>query len=130
MKTRVNFEELENRIDFENVSNRLVTLAKNGGLKRKKTIADLLDKVKPALLQARENKVSFGALTEFLRESGIPVSEPTLRQYLRGEVAVKRKGKNKRESANIAPKAEPIAKASSEQNSTRKLPPRLARQTS
>ena len=84
MRAAVNIEELEKKIDFESVSSRLMQLSENGGLNRRKTITDLLDKVKPALEQAREKKVSFAALTQFLKESGIPVSEPTLRQYLRG----------------------------------------------
>ena len=48
-------------------------------------MADLLDKVKGALLQARESGASLAVLTAFLRECGIPVSEATLRQYVRAQ---------------------------------------------
>ena len=97
MRSQVNVEEVEKRVDFESVSERLMQLSESGGLKRRKTIADLLDKVKPALEQAREKNVSFAALAEFLKDSGIPVSEPTLRQYLRGKEPRKSaRGKKKR----------------------------------
>jgi hypothetical protein len=85
MKTKVNVHELEQSIDFEAVGKKLLDLAESGGFKRRKTVADLLDKVQEALLKAREGGVSFRALTAFLQESGIPVSEPTLRQYLHAQ---------------------------------------------
>jgi hypothetical protein len=83
MKTKINFEELEKTIDFESVGKKLLGLAESGGLNRRKTVADLLDKVREALLKTRETGVGVAALSAFLRESGIPVSEATLRQYLR-----------------------------------------------
>ena len=79
---KLDIEEIEGRVDFESVSSRLESLSQSGELRRRKTMADLLDRVRPALLKARENKVSFSALADFLKENGIPVSEPTLRQYL------------------------------------------------
>jgi hypothetical protein len=124
MKAKVNVEELEKKIDFESVSNRLIQLSENGGLNRRKTITDLLDKVKPALEQARERKVSFAALTQFLKESGIPVSEPTLRQYLKGAVTAKPKKKAKRA---VAPKATPKSTPEVKAEVSHKAPPRLAR---
>ena len=85
MKTAMKMEELERSIDFESVSKRLFDLTESGGFRRRKTVADLLDKVKGALLKARESGASFAALTAFLRECGIPVSEATLRQYVRAQ---------------------------------------------
>ena len=90
MKTAMKMEELERRIDFESVSKRLLDLTESGGFRRRKTVGDLLDKVKEALLKARENGASFAALTAFLRECGIPVSEATLRQYVRTQVGSKK----------------------------------------
>ncbi len=98
MRVKINVEELEGKIDFESVSSRLVELAESGELKKRKTVADLLDRVRPALEQAREKKVSFAALADFLVQSGIPVSEPTLRQYLQGWAKKKRAGENENES--------------------------------
>ena len=124
MRAKLNVEELEKKIDFESVSNRLLTLSEHGELKRRKTIADLLDKVRPALEQARERKVSFAALTQFLSESGIPVSEPTLRQYLRG--IAKKKGRKKTKS-KIVPAPEHKSPELVAESPTQQRPPRLAR---
>jgi hypothetical protein len=90
MKTQINVEELERTIDFEAVGKKLLGLAESGGFKRRKTVADLLGKVRGALLKARDSGASTAALATFLRESGIPVSEATLRQYLRAQGASKR----------------------------------------
>ena len=85
MKTTAKMEALERSIDFESVGKRLLALTESGGFKRRKTVTDLLDKVKGALIKARESGASFAALTSFLRECGIPVSEATLRQYARAQ---------------------------------------------
>jgi len=90
MKPAMKVEELEQSIDFERVNKRLLELTASGGFKRRKTVADLLDKVKEALLKARESGVSFPALSAFLQESGIPVSQATLRQYVRAQTAGKK----------------------------------------
>ena len=105
MKTAAKMEELERSIDFENVGKRLLALTACGGFKRRKIVADLLDKVKGALLKARESGASFAALTTFLRECGIPVSEATLRQYVRAQ------GGSKKPRRKIAAKSvtEPAA---------------------
>ena len=84
MNKKLNIEAIESAVDFESVSSQLESLAESGDLRKRKTIADLLGRERPALLKARENKVSFVALAAFLNESGIPVSEATLRQYLKG----------------------------------------------
>jgi hypothetical protein len=103
MKPKPNWSEIEERIDFNSVSQKLTQFATSGA-GRRKTVIDLLDKVKDALLEARSNGASYRALAAFLNESGLPVSEPTLRQYLREHGAQKRRQK----ARSVAkPKAEP-----------------------
>ena len=109
MKTTAKMEELERSIDFESVSKRLLDLTENGGFKRRKTVADLLDKVKGALLKARESGASFAALTAFLRECGIPVSEATLRQYLRAQGGSKKLRRKSAFKSVTEPAAAPTA---------------------
>jgi hypothetical protein len=107
MKAKPNWGEIEARLDFESVSRKLLNLSAGGALKRRKSASDLLDKVKEALLKARADGVSFAALAAFLTESGMPVSEPTLRHYLRGQGAGK---KTRRKSAVAAkPKTQSVA---------------------
>jgi hypothetical protein len=127
MTTKTNLEEIEKNIDFESVTQKLDNLSSTGALKRRKKVSDLLDKVKPALLRARENKVSLQSLTEFLNGSGIPVSEPTLRHYLNLEKGgKKRRTKSPRQPSAASP---PSGKSSApvSETSGKKLPPRLAR---
>jgi hypothetical protein len=130
MNKKINLEEIQNRIDFESVNQKLDALIATGGLKCRKKISDLLDRVKPALLRARESKVSLQSLTEFLNSSGIPVSEPTLRQYLNLEKGAKRRvSRSRKQSAKTVspPAVKTVAPALVSEASTRKLPPRLAR---
>jgi hypothetical protein len=88
MKPKPDWSAIETRLDFNSVSQKLTQFASSGG-GRRKTVADLLDKVKDALIQARSNGASYRALAAFLNESGLPVSEPTLRQYLNAQGAGK-----------------------------------------
>jgi len=90
MKQKPNWNEIESRIDFDAVSNKLTEFSASGA-GRRKTVADLLHKVKDAILKARSEGASYRALTAFLNNSGLPISEPTLRQYLRSHGAAKRK---------------------------------------
>ncbi len=53
MKEKPNWTEIETRLDFESVSQKLLNLSAAGKLKRRKCASDLLDKVKDALLKAR-----------------------------------------------------------------------------
>jgi hypothetical protein len=134
MRTKVNFEEIEQRLDFEALSKNLDQLTASGGLKRRKSVHDLLDKMKPALLRARENRVSLEALTKYLVTSGIPISEPTLRLYLseaKGGKSKKKATKNDTKlSTRVTSPTEPVTvteKPSTETNPPKKTPPRLAR---
>ena len=82
MNRKINFEELERAIDFESVGKKLLGIAGSGGFRRGKTVTHLLDKLRDALLKTREAGMGVAAMSAFLRESGIPVSEATLRHYL------------------------------------------------
>ena len=92
MKPKPNWNEIEERTDFGSVSEKLTQFGASGA-GRRKTVNDLLDKVKEALLEARRNGASYRALASFLNSNGLPVSEPTLRQYLRNQGAEKRRKK-------------------------------------
>jgi hypothetical protein len=89
MKPKPNWNEIEGRIDFGSVNQKLAQFTTSGA-GRRKTVSVLLDKVKDALIEARSNGVSYRALAVFLKESGLPVSEPTLRQYLSAQGAAKK----------------------------------------
>ena len=125
MKTTAKMEELERSIDFEIVSKRLLALTESGGFRRRKTVADLLDKVKGALLKARESGASFAALTAFLRECGIPVSEVTLRQYVRAQGGSKRL----RRKTVVKSVAEPAAAPTAEPKPIAETKARIETQT-
>lgn len=74
-------EQVEKAVDFSMIGKGLAELS-GVVFKRRKTIADLLEKVKPELVQAHKRGVSFGQLAEYLRGQGIPVSVTSLRNYL------------------------------------------------
>jgi len=99
MKEKPNWTEIESRLDFESVSQKLLDLSAAGKLKRRKSASDLLDKVKDALLKARADGVSFATLATYLTENGLPVSEPTLRQYLHTQGADKKRSRRKAAAA-------------------------------
>ncbi len=103
MKPKPNWTEIESRLDFESVSQKLLNLSAAGKLKRRKSASGLLDKIKDALLKARADGVSFATLAAYLTENGLPVSEPTLRQYLHAHGADKRRSRRK---ARVALKPE------------------------
>jgi hypothetical protein len=98
---KLDIAAIEAQVDFESVSSRLESLAQSGELRKRKSVSDLLDRVRPALLKARESKVSFVALAAYLNENGIPVSEPTLRQYL--QKLPGRKKPRKRKNGRVKP---------------------------
>jgi hypothetical protein len=83
MKEKPNWTEIESRLDFESVSQKLLNLSAAGKLKRRNT----------GLYDA--DGVSFATLAAFLTENGLPVSEPTLRQYLHAQGADKRRSRRK-----------------------------------
>lgn len=109
MTEKRNWNEIEARLNFESVSEKLRNLSASGKLKRRKSAGDLLDKVKDALLKARADGASFAALAAFLAENGLPVSEPTLRQYLHAQGAV-RKRPSRKISVALKPDTQSVSK--------------------
>jgi hypothetical protein len=91
MQEKRNWNLIEARLNFEDVRQKLLNLSASGNLKRRKSASDLLDRVKDALLKARSDGVSITALAAFLTENGLPVSEPTLRNYLHAQGAINRR---------------------------------------
>ena len=90
MKEKPNYAELEKRIDFSALAGRLGQLSERDNPQRK-TVFTLLDKVREQILAARRNRnVSYRVLARELTSAGIPVSEPTLRKYIRAQGAEKK----------------------------------------
>ena len=90
MKAKPNYAELEKRIDFTALAGRLGQLSERDNPQRK-TVFTLLDKVREQILAARRNRnVSYRVLARELTSAGIPVSEPTLRKYIRAQGAEKK----------------------------------------
>jgi hypothetical protein len=102
MKPKPNWNEIEERTDFGSVSEKLTQFGASGA-GRRKTVNDLLDKVKDALLEARSNGASYRALAAFLNSNGLPVSEPTLRQYLRTRCVTSPPSRRKKARVTVSP---------------------------
>ena len=105
MKPKHNWGEIEGKINFNEVSQKLTAFTASGG-GRRKTVHDLLEKVKEPLLQARSNGASYQALSAFLKASGLPVSEASLRQYLNAQGAGKRVRAKRAASKRADPSAQ------------------------
>lgn len=85
MKEKPNYAELETKIDFAALAGRLGQLTEEDNPKPK-TVFTLLDRVREQILEARRTrKVSYCVLAKELSSAGIPVSEPTLRKYIRAQ---------------------------------------------
>jgi hypothetical protein len=98
MKEKPNYAELEKRIDFNTLAGRLGQLTEADNPQRK-TVFTLLDKVREQILAARrKHNVSYYVLAKELTSAGIPVSEPTLRKYIRAQ------GAEKKPRHKVAPK--------------------------
>ena len=90
MKEKPNYAELEKQIDFTALAGKLGQLTEHDNPQRK-TVFHLLDKVRDEILAARRNrKVSYHVLARELTDGGIPVSEPTLRKYIRAQTGAKK----------------------------------------
>ena len=96
MKTKTNWDEIESKLNFASIDQQLRELVTKGKLNRRRSVSDLLDKVKDALIAARNQGASFAALSAFLKDNGLPVSEPTLRHYVRKQNAAGRPIRRKR----------------------------------
>ena len=85
MKEKPNYAELEKRVDFTALAGRIGQLTEQDNPQRK-TVFTLLDKVREQILAARRTRnVSYQVLAKELTSAGIPVSEPTLRKYIRAQ---------------------------------------------
>jgi hypothetical protein len=99
MKEKPNYAELEKRIDYTALAGRLGQLTEADNPQRK-TVFTLLDKVREHILAARrKHNVSYYVLAKELTSAGIPVSEPTLRKYIRAQGAATKPRKR------VAPKS-------------------------
>jgi hypothetical protein len=93
MKEKPNYAELEKRVDFTALAGRLEKLSERDNPQRK-TLFTLIDKVREQIVAARRNRnVSYQVLAKELTDAGIPVSEPTLRKYLRAQGVEKKQRK-------------------------------------
>ena len=125
MKEKPNYAELEKRIDFTALAGRLGQLTEQDNPQRK-TVFTLLDKVREQILAARRTrKVSYQVLAKELTSAGIPVSEPTLRKYLRAQ------GADKKPRHKAAPKTgngdgKPAAPAASAKPNRQRRPGSIA----
>jgi hypothetical protein len=110
MKEKPNYAELEKRIDFTALGGRLGQLTEADNPQRK-TVFTLLDKVREPIVTARRNRgVSYQVLAKELTSAGIPVSEPTLRKYLRAQ-GVEKKQRKKAAPSNGNGDGKPAAVA-------------------
>ncbi len=110
MKEKPNYAELEKRVDFTALAGRLDQLSERDNPQRK-TLFTLLDKVREHIVAARRTRnVSDQVLAKELTDAGIPVSEPTLRKYLRAQ-GVEKKQRKKAVARNGNGDARPAALA-------------------
>ncbi len=93
MKTKLELDEIEKRIDYESLIKKLDALSVTGEFSERRKVTDLLDKLKPALLRAREKHVPIRVLAKYVIDSGIPLTEATFRKYLAGYEPKKKKSR-------------------------------------
>ena len=86
MTRTINVEEIKRKVDYKSLAQEIVSLSQTGGLKRLTPVAELLNPVKDALIVARQNNASIRSLTVFLKQKGVPISEASLRRYLREQM--------------------------------------------
>lgn len=121
---------MESTLDFEQISKKLEALAESQPDQRNGKSIELLNKVRPALLKAREKKVPFKTLAEFLKENGIVVGSTTLRRYLNALSSGKKARKRQKKKSTVNLSNVPTEESQAvQQLAEKKLPPRLARHT-
>ena len=86
MTGTINVEEIKRKVDYKLLAQEIVSLSQTGGLKRLTPVAELLNPVKDALIAARQNNASIRSLAMFLKQKGVPISEASLRRYLREQM--------------------------------------------
>ncbi len=97
MARTINVEEIKRKIDYKSLGQEIVLLSQTGGLKRLTPVAELLNPVKDALIAARQNSASIRSLATFLGQRGVPISEASLRRYLREQT----NGARRRRAADV-----------------------------
>jgi hypothetical protein len=89
MKEKINYAELEKKIDFNALAGRLGQLSQADNPQRK-SVFTLLDRVRDQIVTARRTRgVSYAVLAKELTDAGLAVSEPTLRKYIRAQTGKK-----------------------------------------
>jgi hypothetical protein len=83
----INVEEIKRKVDYKSLAQGIISLSQTGGLKRLTPVAGLLNPVKDALIAACQNNASIRSLTLFLKQKGVPISEASLRRYLREQMS-------------------------------------------
>jgi hypothetical protein len=89
MKKQADLEQIERAIEARTVAEGLQKLEP----KRRKSMADLLEKIRGPLMQSRQKGVSFRALSDYLREQGIRVSIFTLQRFLSAGTKVRKRSR-------------------------------------
>ncbi|HUK83217.1 MAG TPA: hypothetical protein VLZ12_11370 [Verrucomicrobiae bacterium] len=86
MTRSINVEEIKRRVDYKSLAQEIIMLSQAGGLKRLTPVVELLNPVKDSLIVARQNNASIRSLAMFLQQRGVPISEASLRRYLREQM--------------------------------------------
>lgn len=97
MARTINVEEIKRKIDYKSLAQEIISLSQTGGLKRLTPVVELLNPVKDALIAARQNNASIRSLAMFLKQRGVPISEASLRRYLREQM----NGAKRRRTAGV-----------------------------
>lgn len=86
MTHAINVEEIKRKVDYKSLAQEIVAQSQTGCLKRQNPVAELLNPVKDALIAARQNGARIRSLAVFLKQRGVPISEASLRRYLRERI--------------------------------------------
>lgn len=92
---------------YKSLAQEIVSLSQTGGLKLLTPVAELLNPVKDALIAARQNDVSIRSPAVFLKQKGVPVSEASLRGYLRDQMNGSKRHRATGARARTTNKADP-----------------------
>ena len=107
MTHTINVEEIKRKIDYKSLAQEIISLSQTGGLKRLTPVAELLNPVRDALIAARQNNASIRSLAMFLKQKGVPISEASLRRYLREQIIGAKRHRATGVRAPTTNKAEP-----------------------
>ena len=82
MKTRTNYSELAEKIDYTKLDKKLEQLREQQPPKKRKSAADLLAPVRDKLTELHAKGWTYAQLAEELKAVGLMVPVGTLREYL------------------------------------------------